>query len=492
MRARRAMVFVAGMLTASVLTPPTTAVSAQSADLKYVDGEHALKLEAHRPEFWSGTLEQNRRMDDSAAEGAPTLALWLASVLVDGGADYPAASCVVRDCVQFRLEVTEPGLPLRVALDVPLPRPEPNGSDWNIVDLSLTAPDGSEYWAPRVSEGFEGTSVGVKLANFSPEVRVEDALPGVWVATIFKKAIFKDTPYRMRALHGLRPRSAGIPADKVLSPNMRVFPPYAFTFSHAEANEQGCFDNEKHYEDHSVRCLRFSFGHVNAGDGPLDLVFTPSDNPSDECPVWQIRYRVDGTPSERTPAGKCTFHVARDHDHYHHEDLFFAQLFRRDLVTGELSEVPADSTKLGACGHDWKITRWRSFFQGVAGTFDSGADCNKDTTGMGGERRFGLTPGFGDIYYFSQTDNYLPFPAGELAVDQVAEYVVRGIADVGGSIIESDEADNVSYSLIRVAHQPEGRFTVDLLERGYGTGPDDPDKEVVDEWDRATTNYEGP
>ena len=45
------------------------------------------------------------------------------------------------------------------------------------------------------------------------------------------------------------------------------------------------------------------------------------------------------------------------------------------------------------------------------------------------------------------------------------------------TILESDYDDNISYALIRIAGSK-----VVVLERGYGSGPDDPERLVLDPW----------
>lgn len=54
-------------------------------------------------------------------------------------------------------------------------------------------------------------------------------------------------------------------------------------------------------------------------------------------------------------------------------------------------------------------------------------------------------------------------------------YVLRGTADGDKQIVESDETDNVSYAFFEVSENGK----VELIERGYGTDPWDPDKVVL-------------
>ena len=54
-------------------------------------------------------------------------------------------------------------------------------------------------------------------------------------------------------------------------------------------------------------------------------------------------------------------------------------------------------------------------------------------------------------------------------------YVIRSTVDAENAILETDETDNTSYALIKVV----GR-TVDIIERGRGMDPWDPEKIVYE------------
>ena len=82
--------------------------------------------------------------------------------------------------------------------------------------------------------------------------------------------------------------------------------------------------------------------------------------------------------------------------------------------------------------------------------------------------RIGLSRGWADIYTAELSDNYVSFGAGD------GLYLVRVWADPDDHIVETNERDNVAYSLIRV----EGD-AVELLERARGTSPWDPDRVVL-------------
>ena len=82
----------------------------------------------------------------------------------------------------------------------------------------------------------------------------------------------------------------------------------------------------------------------------------------------------------------------------------------------------------------------------------------------------GLSVGWGDVYRWQRPGMYVEFggqPNGR--------YVVRSIVDAEHRVLETNDGDNVSYAYIEV----QGR-TIELLERGWGLDPWDPDKVVFD------------
>jgi hypothetical protein len=83
-----------------------------------------------------------------------------------------------------------------------------------------------------------------------------------------------------------------------------------------------------------------------------------------------------------------------------------------------------------------------------------------------------LTRGWVDIYPWSLPDNYVEFGSNPDGL-----YVVRATADAFDHILETDESDNAAYVYLRVTGNH-----IDVLERGYGTDPWDPDKNVIKEF----------
>ena len=88
----------------------------------------------------------------------------------------------------------------------------------------------------------------------------------------------------------------------------------------------------------------------------------------------------------------------------------------------------------------------------------------------------GITPGWADLYLWSQTGNYVEFGTNGDGL-----YLVRSTADANDWILETNETDNTSYAFIRVTGEQ-----ITVLERGYGTGPWDADKRLAEDGLRLT------
>ena len=82
-----------------------------------------------------------------------------------------------------------------------------------------------------------------------------------------------------------------------------------------------------------------------------------------------------------------------------------------------------------------------------------------------------LNKGWTDIYSWSLSGNYVEF-----GTNGDGDYVVRLTADAADKIEETNERDNTSYTWVRV----EGN-EVTILERGWGTDPWDPQKEIAED-----------
>ena len=366
------------------------------------------------------------------------------------------SSCGPQNCWTYRLQLMDPGRRLRVGIDHPDHHDE--------FALEVEGPDGT---ATTARHGFLET----------PEVLVPAPRSGLWTVRVIAEDASK-TGFEVRAK--LEMVAPGPSPGQVARPNLRPEPGFDFSFTApAGSNYAGggevpidvsCHADEV-AEDLALRCLRFSFGYQNTGPGPLALRFDPlTDLATGTTKVRQRIYVGDRTPDvysdndyEERPAGTATYHKV--HGHFHYDAVFQAQVLRvLDLERGRAQEIGI-AEKRGACAHDWVLVDFERFYQDVAGTADSGTDCSFGFTDPRSTvMRIGLSRGWADIYTANLSDNYAHFGLGDEGL-----FLIRVWADPDDHIAESNENDNVAYSLIEVTGDE-----VRQMERGRGAGPWDP------------------
>ncbi len=357
----------------------------------------------------------------------------------------------------FPLKVGSGGHRLRVAVDW--------SSYSDYVELALVDPSGEEVefaWGYNSAEAF-----------------VERPRAGTWIARTYAYEPGFDA-FRVRAkLEGApapRPRSA-----QRLLPNLRLVPPFEFTFnSPYDGYCEGCYGRvprvtppESHTyncsagdiaEQSAVRCLRFSLGPMNMGPGPFQMRF---DGPGLEGKVFQRIHDTDGAVVER---GAGTFEYHKTHQHYHHTGFGTLELYRvTDAARGRM--VPAGTgPKQGFCTADIVMVNFERFWQAPKDSTES--TCLDDYTAAGyvpSGTLMGISPGWADLYGWSMDGNYIEFGDNGDGL-----YVVRAIADEAGHVLETDETDNTSYAYLKI----EGT-KIRVLERGFGTSPWDPRKQLA-------------
>lgn len=123
--------------------------------------------------------------------------------------------------------------------------------------------------------------------------------------------------------------------------------------------------------------------------------------------------------------------------------------------------------KSGFCPLDQGYAEWTSFAQSLQDAVieHQDGDCLA-ATGIGA---MGLSAGWGDFYRWQRPGQYVDFTGvGD------GTYVVRTTVDIRDNVLESDETDNSSYALIEVTGDE-----VEVLERGYGDSPFDPDRRIA-------------
>ncbi|HWC13485.1 MAG TPA: lysyl oxidase family protein [Actinomycetota bacterium] len=343
----------------------------------------------------------------------------------------------------YRIEVLEPGMRLRVALDH----------------------SGFDRWRLRVAGGSEDRTA--TAGPYSSELFIDNAKPGMYTVSASASDLDKSV-IRFRAKLEDKPVTRG---SAPLLPNLRIAPPYDVTLTGApwylfmaRSVAPSCFPEET-AQERVTRCLRFSFGPENAGDGPLELVYAAPANHGGEHVMYQRITYANGKTTQRR-AGTYEYHAA--HAHYHHPLIAGQQLFKVvNPRTGRLAEAGV-ARKTGFCMLDYMLVDWKRFYQAPIKSVESScgfADAPYRDLPMG------LSTGWADIYTYSLEGNYIDFDEGEDGL-----YVIRAFTNQDEQIKETDYSDNMSYAYIKVTGDE-----VKLLERGYGTDPWDRNKSVLND-----------
>ena len=345
-------------------------------------------------------------------------------------------------CFAYTFDVTEPGDVLRVALDQPSLR--------DLIWVYLYDPSGAFV---------------TRMSRSRAERWVEDPTVGRWeVRVVVDDA--RDTGFRMRAgldpdgdrWHG-RGRGGG-PKEKksgFLLPNLQVVAPFELGFGPCQATEIASYGAQ--------RCLRFSSGPQNVGDGPLDLLVTETG--ALEGPMYQRLHRPDGS-TETVTAGNFEYHL--EHAHYHQGAIQSLELLRVVDERRGLLEQAGTGPKLGFCLLPYHIAEWESFAQ------DRAHDIYDDEACAGDVRapvptQMALARGFVDIYPWMTHGNFVDFGDNPDGL-----YVIRVASDPDSNLRETRDDDNHAYTYIRVTGDE-----IEVLERGIGADPWDPHGAVVDD-----------
>jgi hypothetical protein len=327
--------------------------------------------------------------------------------------------------------------------------------------------------------------------GFNLEMAVPNAAEGKWQVRAMGLEV-EDWAFRMRArLEG--PRA---PQPDLLVPNLVPWLPWEFGFvAPASPNAGSETDNRNppgppgvscHSEEvPASKCLRFSAGLYNVGDGPLYLAFRDNQ-------AFQHVYYADSTRDEfrdneaerhyqELVAGPAEFHPA--HGHRHFAEMVLYELF---AVSGDTASSPppykqgARLTRIGTgdkhgfCTASQQFEDWFGFEQdGQWASFPAEGFCDTAMT---------LDRGWGDVYRWQRPGQYVSY-------DEVADpdgtmragfYVVRITVDPEDWLEETSEKDNVGYAYIRVIDggSPNSDRVV-ICERGFGKSPWDPNNEVA-------------
>ncbi len=216
-----------------------------------------------------------------------------------------------------------------------------------------------------------------------------------------------------------------------------------------------------------TRCLRFTAGPHNVGDGHFDLRFPILDRAINDrdrlVEMTQVVHHSDGTTTERD-AGSYEYHAT--HGHYHYTDILFYELLSVDDAAGTVAPAGVGH-KSGFCPADQGYGDWEAFDQDEQGAL--GAQQSGSCFAIAGDGAMGITAGWGDFYRWQRPGQFVDFSG-----QPDGTYVVRATVDVLDNVQETDDTDNASYALLSI----EGN-EITILERGRGSSHLDPDKVVM-------------
>jgi len=410
----------------------------------------------------------------AARAAAPSLHLAIGqSLFWDGGyvdssdmALPGQAACAVEQCFDYPLTVAKGGWRLRVAIDTP--------DRANEFELDLLDPSGTEVTSEADSA----------QTQFDMEVYASHPVAGTWTVRVVPQMV-QNASFRLRAK--LESGPVVYKHKTMLLPNLKVTPPYQFTFV-APANPANAYapdsvnpplevageaplsctpdetlnlgTNFLPGSSHPTRCLRFTTGPRDAGPGPFEIDYNPTGADGgilNMGPAYQRVYYSDGSSFLR-PAGQFQFHAV--HGHYHYMGFLNFQLYH---VGANHDLTPAGSgNKLGLCPADELFADWGTFNQDSTVTFT--ANCGYST----GEASLGLNVGWGDVYKWQRPGQYVDFSG-----DGDGYYLLQVLVNASHLVETVPSDQNVGYAYIHVVGE-----NVDIIERGQGNSPWDPNKIV--------------
>lgn len=413
------------------------------------------------------------------AAGDATLApggarFWQGATVASGEVrDASMCNTAAGPCFSWPLRVGPGGGRLRVAIDTPMRS--------NTFELDVVSPSGATAGTTQTSNAFDA------------EVFVDRPAAGTWTVKVIPQDV-ANASFRMRAK--LEPPAAPAAGPKrMLLPDLQADPPLEMSFVAPLNPANGLYPPDTVNPPFDVagvhpfsctvdelapvelqgggatRCLRFTSGPINVGDGPYEMHWTYANDivdgriqsPLAHGPMTQVVHWSDGSTTTR-PAGTYSFHVV--HGHFHDDGVLDMELFRVG-PDSSLTKVGV-GTKSGFCPANQLIGNWRAFNNTAPdagiGSGDTGTgNCQNPADGV-----LGLSPGWGDVYRWQRPGMYVDFGTNPDGL-----YVVRITIDAPNTILESDETDNSAYALVKVV----GDQAIEL-ERGQGTSPFDPHKVV--------------
>ncbi|MDP9067155.1 MAG: hypothetical protein M3N53_02250 [Actinomycetota bacterium] len=395
-------------------------------------------------------------------------------------------------CWLYSFDVTETATELRVSLD--------SASKDDCYGFEVIDPTGTQR---AFKEGCPIARVGVGVTPnfgvgnvgsaelFNHEAFIKDPVVGTWQVKVVVGDV-TDWAFRMRAA---LVQAAEEP--ELLAPNFTPWLPYQFGFaaplnprsgtSRENINPAGSAPMSCTWEETvdrgATRCLRFSSGVHNVGDGPFYLKFLEDDRAvqhtyySDDTPGYYKDNEETGNFVE-SDAGSGEYHSS--HGHRHVKDMVQFELFE---VTDPAPAPPYDpagnrlipigtGAKHGFCTFENQIGRWYTFNQDRHGSVAA--------VGAGCQTAMSLDKGWGDLYPWYVPGQYVDYSSVTEADGSMRPgfYLVRVTVDPADHILETDEGDNTGWAFIRVVEgTAPTKDRVVICDRGWGESPWHPHSE---------------
>lgn len=206
----------------------------------------------------------------------------------------------------------------------------------------------------------------------------------------------------------------------------------------------GCGPDEA-LEGLARRCLRFSNGVANVGEGPLEVKLAPQDAAlsfAAQGRFVQLIRSTDGSVREEV-VGPASFHAT--HGHYHYTGLATYELYEYDEATKTRGELVREGRKAGFCFYDTAMVDLARADVGEQG-YDGRGCFDPASSTEGSSWYTGVSPGFTDFYGWYLPDQYV-----EIAGVPDGTYELVSIADGYGTLVESDTSNNAGTAIFRLA-----------------------------------------
>lgn len=205
----------------------------------------------------------------------------------------------------------------------------------------------------------------------------------------------------------------------------------------------GCAGDET-IEGAARRCLRFSNGVANVGEGPLEVRLAREDAALGLAGEGRFVQRIGSTDgsAREVEVGNAAFHAA--HAHYHYAGLATYELYEYDEGTGTRGELVREGRKAGFCFYD---TAMLDLLRPDVGpqAYD-GRGCLDPAASLSGDSWYtGVSPGFTDFYGWYLSDQYV-----EITGVPDGTYELVSVADGYGTLVESDATNNAASAVFRL------------------------------------------